>query len=136
MLSEFVSAYIRIHSQHLEKSSMSFKLNLLQLPCLKLGNSRKYRYTLTSFVRHHAPCACFCSEKCQSLLFSTHLFGKGASQIKVHCHPPRSTPRFARRFTAPNDSHHYSTRFLRLGERAPNKENCKDLQEKRKPRRS
>ena len=38
-----------------------------------------------------------------------------------HCHPTRSTPRFARRFTAPNDSHHYSTRFLRLGGRAPNK---------------
>ena len=32
-----------------------------------------------------------------------------------------SSARFARRFTAPNDSHHYSTRFLRLGERAPNK---------------
>jgi hypothetical protein len=42
-----------------------------------------------------------------------------------YSHPPRSTPRFARRFTAPKDSHHYSTRFLRLGERAPNKGDCK-----------
>ncbi len=45
--------------------------------------------------------------------------GKGASQIKVHCHPPRTTPRSASRFAAPNDSPFYSTRFLRLGGRAP-----------------
>ena len=98
---------------------MSFKFDLLSLPRLKQGNLLEYGYTLTSFVRHHAPCACLCSEKRQSLLFSTHLFGKGASQIKVHCHPPRSTPRIARRFAAPNDSPFYSTRFLRLGGRAP-----------------
>ncbi|MFN9904818.1 MAG: hypothetical protein ACK56F_01670 [bacterium] len=39
----------------------------------------------------------------------------------MHCHPPRTTPRFARRFAAPNDSPFYSTRFLRLGGRAPTK---------------
>ncbi len=102
-------------------SSLSFKFNLLTLPRLKQGNLKEDCHTLTSFVRHHALCAWFCSEKRQSLLFSTHLFAKSVCQIKVHCHPSRSTPRFARRFTAPNDSHHYSTRFLRLGERAPNK---------------
>ncbi len=85
----------------------------------KQGNLKKDCYTLTSFVRRHAPCAWLCSEKRQSLLFSTHLFAKGASQIIVHCHPPRSTSRFARRFAAPNDSPFYSTRFLRLGGRAP-----------------
>ncbi len=68
---------------------------------------------------HHAPCAWFCSEKRQSLLFSTHLFAKGVSQIIVHCHPQRSTPRYARRYAASNDSPFYSTRFLRLGGRAP-----------------
>jgi hypothetical protein len=70
-------------------------------------------------VRHHARCARFCSEKRQSLLFSTHLFAKSASQIIVHCHPQRSTPRYARRYAASNDSPFYSTRFLRLGGRAP-----------------
>ena len=70
-------------------------------------------------MRHHALCAWLCSKTRQSLLFSTHLFVKGASQIRVHCHPPRSTPRSARRFAAPNDSPFYSTRFLRLGGRAP-----------------
>ena len=100
-------------------SSLSFKFNLLTLPRLKQGNLQEYCYTLTSFVHHHALCAWFCSEKRQSLLFSTHLCVKGASQIRVHCHPPRSTPRSARRFAAPNDSPFYSTRFLRLGGRAP-----------------
>jgi hypothetical protein len=47
------------------------------------------------------------------------LGGRAPTRRERHCHPPRSTPRFARRFTAPNDSHCYSTRFLRLGERAP-----------------
>jgi len=100
-------------------SSLSFKFNLLTLPRLKQGNSKKDCYTLTSFVRHHALCAWFCSEKRQSLLFSTHLFAKGVSQIKVHCHPQRSTPRSARRYAASNDSPFYSTRFLRLNGRAP-----------------
>ena len=45
----------------------------------------------------------------------THLFVKGASQIRVHCHPLRSTPRSARRFAAPNDSHCYSLRFFEIG---------------------
>ncbi len=118
--SEFVAIYTRIKTQHAEKSaSLSFKFNLLSLPRLKQGNLKEYCYTLTSFVRHHALCAWFCIEKRQSLLFSTHLFGKGASQIRVHCHPTRSTPRFARRFAAPNDSPIYSMRFLRLGGRAP-----------------
>ncbi len=98
---------------------MSFKFKLLPLPCLKLGNLRIHHYTLSSFVRHHALRAWCCNKKRQSLLFSTHLFGKGAPQIKVHCHPPRTTPRFARRFAAPNDSPFYSTRFLRLGGHAP-----------------
>jgi hypothetical protein len=49
-------------------------------------------------------------------------FRKRAPQIKVmHCHPPRTTPRFARRFAAPNDSPFYSTSFLRLGGCAPTK---------------
>ena len=94
---------------------MSFKFELLLLPRLTQGILLEYRYTLTSFARHHAPCACLCSEKRQSLLFSTHLFVKGASQIRVHCHPPRSTPRSARRFAAPNNSHCYSLRFFEIG---------------------
>jgi len=47
MLSEFVPTYTRTYSQHAEKSaSLSFKFNLLSLPCLKLGNSREYRNTV------------------------------------------------------------------------------------------
>ena len=150
--SEFVSIHIRTKTQHAEKSaSLSFKFDLLSLPRLQQGNLQEYCYTLTSFVHQHAPCAWFCSEKRQSLLFSTHLFGKGASQIKVpsilrafwdwegalrlegkrHCHPPRSTPRFTCRFTASNDSHCYSTCFLRLGERAPSISDCKFARKKK-----
>ena len=50
MLSEFVSTYTRIYSQHVAKSaSLSFKFNLLSLPFLKLGNSRNYRHALSFF---------------------------------------------------------------------------------------
>ena len=42
-----------------------------------------------------------------------------SNTVKVHCHPQRSTPRSARRYAASNDSPFYSTRFLRLGGRAP-----------------
>ena len=120
MLSEFVPIYIRIYYRHVEKSaSLSFKLNLLSLPRLTQGNLREYRYTLTSFRAPPRAMRVIMQKKCQSLLFSTHLFAKGVSQIKVHCHPQRSTPRSARRYAASNDSPFYSTRFLRLGGRAP-----------------
>jgi hypothetical protein len=49
VLTEFVSTYTLICTQHAEKSSMSFKFNLLSLPLLKLGNSREYRHTLSFF---------------------------------------------------------------------------------------
>ena len=55
-------------------------------------------------------------------------FAKGVSQIIVHCHPQRSTPRYARRYAASNDSPFYSTRFLRLGERAPSISDLQNLQ--------
>ena len=54
-LSELISTYTRIYSQHVEKSaSLSLEFNLLSLPFLKLGNSRKYRQALSFFVHHHA----------------------------------------------------------------------------------
>ncbi len=86
MLFEFITIHTQSCTQRAEKPSMSFKFELLLLPRLTQGNLLEYGYTLTSFTRHHAPCACLCSEKRQSLLFSTHLFVKGASQIRVHCH--------------------------------------------------
>jgi hypothetical protein len=107
----------RLAGREIRKSEL--QVQFITIASSKQGNLKEYCYPLTSFVHHHAPCAWLCSEKRQSLLFSTHLFAKGASQIKVHCHPPRSTPRSARRFAASNDSPFYSTRFLRLGGRAP-----------------
>ena len=114
-------SYTLPHLAGREIRKSELQVQFIIIASSKQGNLKEYCYPLTSFVHHHALCAWLCSEKHQSLLFSKHLFAKGASQIKVHCHPPRSTPRFARRSTAPNDSHHYSMRFLRLGERAPNK---------------
>ncbi len=112
-------SYKRSHSACREIRKSELQDQFINIASSKQGNLKKDCYTLTSFVRHHAPRAWLCNEKRQSLLFSTHLFAKGASQIKVHCHPPRSTPRSARRFAASNDSPFYSTRFLRLGGRAP-----------------
>jgi hypothetical protein len=112
-------SYVLPHLACREIRKSELQVQFIIIASSKQGNLKEYCYTLTSFVRHHAPCAWSCSEKRQSLLFSTHLFAKSASQIKVHCHPQRSTPRSARRFAASNDSHCYSTRFLRLGERAP-----------------
>ncbi len=44
--------------------------------------------------------------------------------------PQCSTPRSACRFAASNDSHCYSTRFLRLGERAPSISDCEICKKK------
>ena len=49
VLFEFATIYTHICTYHAEKSSMSFKFNLLSLPYLKLGNSREYRHALSIF---------------------------------------------------------------------------------------
>jgi hypothetical protein len=76
---------------------------------------------LSSSALHSSLRASLCSSEWQSPLFYALFWDwESALRIKViHCHPQRSTPRSARRFAASNDSHCYSTRFLRLGERAP-----------------
>ena len=79
---------------------------------------------LSSSALHSALRASLCSSEWQPPLFSA-LFWDWESALrrtvmKRHCHPPRSTTRFARRFAAPNDSHCCSPRFSRLGERASN----------------
>ena len=120
IISEFLSIHIRTKTQHTEKSaSLSFKLNLLALPRLTQGNLREYRYTLTSFRAPPRAKRVILQRKMSVTIILNAPLGKGASQIKVHCHPPRTTPRSARRFAAPNDSPFYSTRFLRLGGCAP-----------------
>ena len=122
MLSELVSTYTRIYSQHSEKSSISFKFNLLSLPYLKLGNSREYRHALSIFSAPPRAMRVVLQLQMTVTIILCAFFRKRAPQIKVmHCHPPRTTPRFARRYAAPNDSPFYSMRFLRLGERAPTK---------------
>ena len=100
-------------------SSLSLKLNLLTLPSLKT-RQLKERLLYTDIFRAPPRAVRVVMQRKTSVTIILNApFAKGVSQIIVHCHPQRSTPRYARRYAASNDSPFYSTRFLRLGGRAP-----------------